>query len=149
MGLVEADLGSWCACEHGNFLSIPSHAPLEDHLVDTHREPSALYCWILEILDCDLKGRRALLRVPSSVGRSVCLCWEHSKPQGSKGQERIRSKKNAASQDPTVGVCLWPCGSPRGGGYAHGPTVVLGEGLCLWPYGGRNGGARQPKGMMP
>ena len=39
---------------------------------------------ILEILDCDPKGRRALLRVPSTVGRSVCLCWEHSKPKGPK-----------------------------------------------------------------
>ena len=40
-----------------------------------HREPSALNCWILEILYCDLKGRRALLRVPSTVGRSVCLLY--------------------------------------------------------------------------
>ena len=32
---------------------------------------------ILEILYYDPKGRRALLRVPSTVGRSVCLCWEH------------------------------------------------------------------------
>ena len=44
----------------------------------THHEPSALYCWILEILYCDPKGRRALLRVPSKVGRSACLCWAHS-----------------------------------------------------------------------
>ena len=39
----------------------------------------------LEILYCDPKGRRALLRVPSTVGRSVCLCWEHSKHKGPKG----------------------------------------------------------------
>ena len=41
------------------------------------QQPSALYCWILEILYCNPKGRRALLRVPSTVGRSVCLCWAH------------------------------------------------------------------------
>ena len=35
---------------------------------------------------CDPKGRRALLRVPSTEGRSVCLCWEHSKPKGPKGK---------------------------------------------------------------
>ena len=58
--------------------------PHLDHPLDTHCEPSALYCWILEILYCDPKGRRALLRVPSSEGRSVCLCWEHSKPKGPK-----------------------------------------------------------------
>ena len=49
-----------------------------------HREPS-LYCWILEILDCDPKGRRALLRIPSTVGRSVCLCWAPSQPKGPTG----------------------------------------------------------------
>ena len=33
---------------------------------------------------CNPKGRRALLRVPSTFGRSVCLCWALSKPQGPK-----------------------------------------------------------------
>ena len=66
---------------------ITSHAPLEDHPLDTHREPSALYCWILEILYCNPKGRRALLRIPSTEGRSVCLCWAKSKPKGPKGRE--------------------------------------------------------------
>ena len=53
---------------------------LKDDLrtLDTPREPSALYCWIPEILHSDPKGRRALLRVLSKVGRSVCLCWAHS-----------------------------------------------------------------------
>ena len=51
---------------------------------DTHREPSALYCWILEILYCNPKGRRTLLRTPSTEGRSVCLCWAKSKPKGPK-----------------------------------------------------------------
>ena len=73
------------SCEHGNFLSIPSHTPLEDHPLDTHCEPSALYCWILEILYCNPKGRKAFLRVPSTEGRSVCLSWASSKPKGPKG----------------------------------------------------------------
>ena len=47
-------------------------------------EPSALYCWMLKILYCNPKGRRALLRIPSTEGRSVCLCWEHSKQKGPK-----------------------------------------------------------------
>ena len=51
-------------------IGIPSDTPLEDHPSPTHREPSALYCWILEILDCNPKGRRALLRIPS---RANCL----------------------------------------------------------------------------
>jgi len=34
---------------------------------------------------CDPKGRRALLRTPSTEGRSVCLCWAPSKPKGPKG----------------------------------------------------------------
>ena len=67
--------------------------PFKDHpldtkkrnLKDTHREPSALYCWILEILYYNPKGRRALLRTPSTEGRSVCLCWAPSKPKGPKG----------------------------------------------------------------
>ena len=58
-----------------------SHTPLEDHPLATHREPSALYYWILEILYCNPKGRRALLRIPSTEGRSACLCWPKSKPK--------------------------------------------------------------------
>ena len=38
----------------------------------THCEPSALYCWILEIICCMPKGRRALLRIPTT-GRAKCL----------------------------------------------------------------------------
>ena len=51
----------------------------------THREPSALYCWILEILYCTPKGRRALPRIQSTEERSVCLCWAPFKPQGPEG----------------------------------------------------------------
>ena len=51
---------------------INSNTPLEDHPLDTHCEPSAIYCWILEILYCTPKGRRALLRIPTS-GRAKCL----------------------------------------------------------------------------
>ena len=73
--------------------------------LDTHCEPSALYCWILEILYCTPKGRRALLRIPSTEGRSVCLCWEHSKPEGPKGPaipstRRTRASAWRAKRDP-------------------------------------------------
>jgi len=33
---------------------------------------------------------RALLRIPSTIGRSVCLCWAKSKPKGPKGPMRIQ-----------------------------------------------------------
>ena len=33
---------------------------------------------ILEILGCDPKGHKALLRAPSTEGRGVRLCWAHS-----------------------------------------------------------------------
>ena len=62
-----------------------SYAPLEDHPLATQCEPSALYCWILEILYCNPKGRRAVLRTPSTEGRSGCLYWAPSKPKGPKG----------------------------------------------------------------
>ena len=61
-------------------------------MVHSGCEPSALYCWILEILYCTPKGCRALLRTPSTEGRSVCLCWAPSKPKGPKG--------NAGGLDP-------------------------------------------------
>ena len=64
---------------------LTQNTPLKDHPLATHCEPSALYCWILEILYCTPKGRRALLRIPSTEGRSVCLCWAKSKPKGPKG----------------------------------------------------------------
>ena len=46
---------------------------------------------ILEILCCDPKGHRALLRVPSTEGRGVRLCWALSKPKGAEGLSSIRS----------------------------------------------------------
>jgi len=49
MGLVETDLDPG-VCVSMATIGIPSHTPLEDHPLATHREPSALYCWILEIL---------------------------------------------------------------------------------------------------
>ena len=67
-------------------------------VIATHREPSALYCWILEILYSDLKGRRALLRVPFKVGRSVCLCWAKSKPKGPNGELEFGVDLRAAQQ---------------------------------------------------
>ena len=40
-------------------------------------------------LHCNPNGRRDLLRIPSTVGRSVCLCWAPSKPKGPKGSAEI------------------------------------------------------------
>jgi len=37
-----------------------------------------------EVLCGDPKGRRALLRILSTEGRSVHLCWAKSKPEGPK-----------------------------------------------------------------
>ena len=48
-----------------------------------------------EILFCDPEGRRALLRIPSTEGRSVCLCWAKSKPQGPKELEEPKGPKGA------------------------------------------------------
>jgi hypothetical protein len=75
---------AWCVCEHDSLDQLKY--PTEDHplATATHREPSALYCWILEILYCNPKGRRALLRVPSTEGRSVCLCWSIQDVKGLK-----------------------------------------------------------------
>ena len=67
MGLVEADLDPG-VCVSMATIGIPSHTPLEDHPLATHSEPSALYCWILKILYCNPKGRRALLWIPSTKG---------------------------------------------------------------------------------
>ena len=111
MGLVEADLDPGVRVSMGTFC-IPSHAPLEDHPLATHCEPSALYCWILGILYCDPNGRRALLRVPSSEGRSVCLCWAKSKPKGQ------RTRKQGLSADPAYG-------------YAR-CSPLLGESKTVW-----------------
>ena len=47
---------------------------------------------ILEILCCGPKGRRALLRIPSTEGRGVRLCWAHSKPKESKFTIHICTK---------------------------------------------------------
>jgi len=57
----------------------------EDDPLDVPREPSALEGWTLEVLYCDPKGSRAFLRILSTEGRGVRLCWEHSKPKGPKG----------------------------------------------------------------
>ena len=81
---------------------------------------------ILEILCCDPKGRRALLRVPSTEGRGVCLCWALSKPKGpkrigyssnssnSKGPDVIR-KKALPFYRTSSGVRLcWELDEPKG-----------------------------------
>jgi hypothetical protein len=43
------------------------HAPLEDLSLDACREPLALGGWIIEVLYCDRKGRRAFLRVLANL----------------------------------------------------------------------------------
>ena len=58
--------------------------PIEDHPSAVRREPYALAGWIQEILYCDPKGSRAFLRILSTEGRGVRLCWAKSKPTGSK-----------------------------------------------------------------
>jgi hypothetical protein len=59
-------------------------------------------------LYCDPKGRRALLRTPSTEGRSVCLCWAKSKPKGPKGcttqYEATTSSYTYARWDTTMGL---------------------------------------------
>ena len=47
----------------------------------TRSEPSALKGWILEVLCCNPKGGRAFLRILSTEGRGVRLCWAASKPK--------------------------------------------------------------------
>ena len=57
--------------------------------VDKHRILGKNWCVHLKItsliLYCDPKGRRVLLPVPPTVGRSSCPCWAPSKPKGPKG----------------------------------------------------------------
>ena len=67
-----------------------SHAPLEDHPLDTHHEPSAPYCWILEILYCNPKGRRALLRIPTTV------VWPTSGGKGDSSVFQVGNPKNVS-----------------------------------------------------
>ena len=108
-----------------------SYAPLEDHPLAIHCETSALYCWILEILCCNPKGRRALMRVPSTEWRSVGLCWEHSNtkgPEGSKGPQAFSHSPRAICT-----VLLDPLGpllqSERTQDFSAGP--VYGRAKCL------------------
>ena len=81
--LLEADLGSWCACER-----VPTWGHLKcPNLGSPFRRSPRAVCTvelILEILCCDPKGHRASLRIPSTEGRGVRLCWALSKPRGLK-----------------------------------------------------------------
>ena len=54
------------------------------------REPSALEGWILEVLHCNLKGKRAFLWILFTERRGVRLCWALSKPEGPKGRSRLK-----------------------------------------------------------
>ena len=49
------------------------------------------------------KPPRALLRIPSTEGRSVCLCWEHSKPEGPKGPLYLTSPPPPGSRRARAG----------------------------------------------
>jgi len=75
--------------------------PIEDHLGDTRREPSALEGWIHEVFDCDPKGSRAFLRILISAdpvyGRARCL------PIG-----RIQNRKNLKDTTPGLGCRDFP-----------------------------------------
>ena len=57
-------------------------------------------------------GRRALPQIPSTEGRSVCLCWAKSEPKGRKAlrcQEPRRhdqGSREAAGGDPGVGLAF-------------------------------------------
>jgi len=53
--------------------------------LDARREPSSLEGWILEVLCCEPKGSRAFLRILSTEGRGVRLCWALSKLKGTNG----------------------------------------------------------------
>ena len=39
---------------------------------------------MLEVLDCESKGSRAVLRILPTEGRGVGLCWAHAQPQAPK-----------------------------------------------------------------
>ena len=63
---------------------------------------------ILEILYCTPKGGRALLRIPSTEGRSVCLCWAKSKPKGPKGNVTpARALPHAFSPSPSLSLSFF------------------------------------------
>jgi len=108
--------------------------------------------WILEILYCNLNGRMALLRVPSTVGRSVCLCWEHSIPKGPKVPEALprspplaspTSLTRSLSPNPPEGVAndnaAWP--PPV---FDHTPRYT--PGVCA---GRQPPSSRGPNGARP
>ena len=59
-----------------------SEVPLYACLAVGAHEPARalrLCCWIFEILYCNPKGRRALLRIPSTEGRSVACVGRNKK----------------------------------------------------------------------
>ena len=61
------------------------------------RKPLKSTVWCGEpMLYCNPKGRRALLRIPSTAGRSVCLWWALSKPKGPVHGEPSPTKSHSA-----------------------------------------------------
>jgi len=77
-------MGSGRVCERvpdGDY----SNTPFEDHPLVARRELSALEGWILEVLYCDPKGSRAILRLLFTERPDVRLWWAHTKSQGPQG----------------------------------------------------------------
>ena len=68
-------MGSWGACVHGNFCVL-SQAPFEDR---------PLAAGSLRYFFRDPSGSGAFLRILSTEGQGVCLCWAKSKSEGPQG----------------------------------------------------------------
>ena len=115
MNLVEADLGSWCASEHGTQL-VSSHALFlhwragPSRCFDAIRKETGLFCGSfleqgevfayaglnqtpkdlkVEGLDCNPKGSRDFVRIFVTKGRGVRLEWVLFKPKELQGEGEV------------------------------------------------------------
>ena len=70
--------------------------------LDTRREPSALEGWILEGFHCGQRGSRAFLRILSTEGRGVGLCWAKSKPNGPKRPSPLEDHALDSRREPSA-----------------------------------------------
>ena len=98
-----------------------------------HREPSAMKCWILEILCCDPEGSRAFLRILSTKGRGASLCWAKSKPTGPKGPEKAQDLKDLKrlAWDHGVHVSMATIGVPSHASHEDSPLAARREPSAL------------------